>query len=389
VGYINPTPIQEKAIPVALEGRDVLGLAQTGTGKTAGFLLPILQRLMNGKLRSPKALILSPTRELAEQTYEASLDLAKFTKIHSTVVYGGVNKARQIRALKRGIEILIACPGRLLDHISEGNIDLSGIEVLVLDEADTMCDMGFLPDIKRILTFLPKERQTLFFAATMPNEIRKLSNTILNNPETIQIGKIEPAKTVSHVLYPTTEFLRKPMLLELLKTTPTGRVIIFSRTKYRVRRLESDLLKAKFRVAGLQGNMSQNKRTQAINGFKNGKFDILVATDVASRGIDVSEISHVINFDIPNTVDSYIHRIGRTGRAESTGEAISFSTPEDESMINKIEHTLGSKIKRCKLEDFDYKGFGKKVKSFSSTKPNNRSTFQRRRPRRTHKPSNN
>ena len=249
--------------------------------------------------------------------------------------------------------------------------------------------MGFLPDIQRIITFVPKERQTLFFAATMPNEIRKLSNTILKNPETIQIGKIEPAKTVSHVLYPTTEFLRKPMLLELLNTTPTGRVIIFARTKYRVRRLESDLLKAKFRVAGLQGNMSQNKRNQAINGFRNGKFDILVATDVASRGIDISEVSHVINFDIPNTVDAYIHRIGRTGRAESTGEAITFSTPEDESMIIKIERTLKSKINRCRLENFDYKGFDKKVKSLTSTKPNNRNNFKKRRPRRTHKRSSN
>ena len=389
MGYVNPTPIQEKAIPIALEGKDLLGLAQTGTGKTAGFLLPILQRLMTGKLRSPKALILSPTRELAEQTYEASLELAKFTKIHSAVVYGGVSKFRQIKALNRGVEILIACPGRLLDHINEGNIDLSGIEILVLDEADTMCDMGFLPDIQRIITFVQKERQTLFFAATMPNEIRKLSNTILKNPETIQIGKIEPAKTVSHVLYPTTEFLRKPMLLELLNTTPTGRVIIFARTKYRVRRLESDLLKAKFRVAGLQGNMSQNKRNQAINGFRNGKFDILVATDVASRGIDISEVSHVINFDIPNTVDAYIHRIGRTGRAESTGEAITFSTPEDESMIIKIERTLKSKINRCRLENFDYKGFDKKVKSLTSTKPNNRNNFKKRRPRRTHKRSSN
>ena len=356
-GYTKPTPIQEQAIPVALKGHDVLGLAQTGTGKTAGFMLPILQRLITGPLGPVRALIVAPTRELAEQIHQATVALGKHTRITSVAVYGGVSKGPQAKALNRGAEIVVACPGRLLDHVNDDNIDLSRIEVLVLDEADTMCDMGFLPDIRRILTHLPKQRQTLFFAATMPDEIRDLSRDILDDPITVQIGMIAPAKTVSHALYPVTEPLKKQVLLNMLQQTAMGRVMIFTRTKRRARFLAGDLENARYHVAALQGNMSQNRRLQAINGFRDGKYDVLVATDLASRGIDVSEVSHVINFDMPNTVDAYIHRIGRTGRAEQTGEAFTFTLPEDEVLVREIEAVLGARIERRRLPDFDYGSF--------------------------------
>jgi len=357
VGYVTPTPIQFQAIPPILEGRDVMGLAQTGTGKTAAFALPILQRLTEGPLRRTRALILAPTRELAEQTNQSFKDLGKYTKIRSTSVYGGVGKGPQINALRRGTEIVVACPGRLLDLAGDRHIDLSHVEVLVLDEADRMCDMGFLPDIRRILKLLPRQRQTLFFSATMPSDARRLANTILNNPVTVQIGMIAPAKTVSHALYPVTNNLRKGLLMSMLDQTATGRVLIFTRTKRRARFLARDLEKKGYNAAALQGNMSQNKRQRAINGFRNGKYDILVATDVASRGIDVEDISHVINFDMPDTVDAYTHRIGRTGRVEKSGEAFSIAVPEDASLVRAIEKRLGKPIERRRLPDFNYGGF--------------------------------
>jgi len=356
-GYSIPTPIQEQAIPIVLEGRDVLGIAQTGTGKTAAFVLPILQRLTQGKLRVVRALIVSPTRELAEQTHQAIKSLGKKTKIRSVTVYGGVNKNRQVEALRRGAEIIVACPGRLLDIVSDGNIDLSQVEVLVLDEADRMCDMGFLPDIRRIIKLLPKERQTLFFSATMPKDIRKLADTILNNPATVQIGMIAPANTVSHALYPVPFALKKNLLFAMLKNTATGRVLIFTRTKRRARFLARDLDKQRYRVSALQGNMSQNARQRAIDGFRNGKYDILVATDVASRGIDVSDISHVINYDMPDTIDAYTHRIGRTGRVDQSGEAFTFASPDDSPMVREIEKTLKTRIERRRFPEFNYNGF--------------------------------
>ncbi len=357
VGYTTPTPIQQQAIPVVLQGRDVMGLAQTGTGKTAVFILPILQRLTEGPLRRVRALIVAPTRELAEQIYQMSLDLGKNTKVRSVSVYGGVSKVSQVSQLRSGVEIVIACPGRLLDLVNDGAIDLSHVEVLVLDEADRMCDMGFLPDIRRILKLLPAQRQTLFFSATMPQDIRKLADSILKNPVTVQIGKIAPAKTVSHALYPVPQNLKKNLLLAMLQQTPTGRVLIFTRTKYRARNLARDLQKGGYRAAALQGNMSQNQRQKAINGFRDGKYDILAATDVAARGIDVSEISHVINFDIPDTVDAYTHRIGRTGRAHQSGEAFTFAEQADEQMIRDIEKVLGTRIEQRRLPDFNYGAF--------------------------------
>ena len=356
-GYTTPTPIQHQAIPVVLNGRDVLGLAQTGTGKTAAFLLPILQRLTKGPLRRVRVLILAPTRELAEQIHQMSIDLGKNTQVRSVTVYGGVSKARQVEALRRGAEIVVACPGRLLDLLNDRSIDLSQVEVLVLDEADRMCDMGFLPDIRRILKALPVQRQTLFFSATMPKDIRKLANKILDDPTTVQIGMSAPVETVSHTLYPISRGLKKKLLLAMLQQTATGRVLIFTRTKHRARGLARDLAKHNYRASALQGNMSQNQRQKAIDGFRNGKYDILVATDIASRGIDVSEISHVINFDVPDTVDAYTHRIGRTGRAHKTGEAYTFVEREQESMVREIEKVLGDQIERRRLPGFDYEGF--------------------------------
>ncbi|MEZ4771514.1 MAG: DEAD/DEAH box helicase [Caldilineales bacterium] len=354
-GYTSPTPIQEQAIPVVMQGRDVLGLAQTGTGKTAAFMLPILHRLATQRgPRGVRALILAPTRELAEQIHQAATDYGQQTRVRSVAIYGGVNPRPQIEALRRGVEIVVACPGRLLDHIGAGAIDLSKVEVLVLDEADRMCDMGFLPDVRRILKHVPARRQTLFFSATMPDEIRALADDILKNPVTVQIGMIAPAKTVSHALYPVPQKLKKDLLLAMLDVTPTGRVLVFTRTKYRARNLARDLEKKGYRADALQGNMAQNRRQKAIDGFRDGKVDILVATDIASRGIDVTEISHVINFDMPDTVDAYTHRIGRTGRAEQSGEAYTFVSQDDEAMVRSIERLLGDPIERRHLPGFDY-----------------------------------
>jgi ATP-dependent RNA helicase RhlE len=356
-GYTTPTPIQQQAIPLVLQGRDLLGLAQTGTGKTAAFVLPILQRLTRGPLRQVRALVVAPTRELAEQIHQSIVLLGRHTKIRSVPIYGGVGKLGQVAALRRGAEVIVACPGRLLDHIGDGTIDLSRIEVLVLDEADRMFDMGFLPDVRRILKYVPAQRQTLLFSATMPEEVRTLADQILTEPVAVQVDPIAPAKTVSHALYPVTDGLKNRLLFAMLEKTPTGRVIIFTRTKRRARNLAADLDNRGYRVAALQGNMAQNARQAAMDGFRNGKYDILVATDIAARGIDVTEISHVINFDMPDTADAYTHRIGRTGRAQQSGEAFTFATPDDALMVRDIEKVLGARIERRRLEGFDYSGF--------------------------------
>jgi ATP-dependent RNA helicase RhlE len=354
VGFVTPTPIQQQAIPHILNGRDVIGIAQTGTGKTAAFMLPILQHLTTGPLRRVRALILAPTRELAEQIHQATVELGRHTKIRSLPVYGGVGKQPQVNKLKRGVEIVVACPGRLLDIAGDNAIDLSQIEVLVLDEADRMCDMGFLPDIRRIMKLLPRQRQTLFFSATMPKEVRKLATTILKNPVQVQVDLIAPAKTVSHALYPVTHSKKKDLLFNMLDKMAIGRALVFTRTKRRARFLARDLEKKGYNVSELQGNMSQNRRQKAIDGFRAGKYDILVATDVASRGIDVPDISHVINFDMPDTVDAYTHRIGRTGRAKEEGEAFTFVLPEEGSMVRSIEKALGASLERRRLPNFDY-----------------------------------
>lgn len=353
-GYDTPTPIQKQAIPKVLEGRDVMGLAQTGTGKTAAFALPILDRLTTGKRNCVRALVIAPTRELAEQINENFITLGRETRLRSATVYGGVGINPQIKKLKQGTEIVVACPGRLLDHIEQGTIDLSNLEVLVLDEADQMFDMGFFPAIRRILKHLPRQRQTLLFSATMPDEIKHLAQEVLSTPVTVQVGSVAPATTVSHALYPVAQHLKTPLLLELLHKADTGSVLIFTRTKHRAKRLGEKLDKAGYRAASLQGNLSQNKRQAALEGFRDGSFQILVATDIAARGIDVSQVSHVINYDIPDTPEAYIHRIGRTGRAARSGDAFTLVTGDDGAMVRAIERTLGKSVERHKLDSFDY-----------------------------------
>ena len=358
VGYTTPTPIQQQAIPSIMEGKDLLGLAQTGTGKTAAFALPIIQHLIrNPGTRKVRVLVVAPTRELAEQIHQACRDLAQDTRVTSIAIYGGVSKIPQLKGLRRNPEIMVACPGRLLDLVGDGAIDLSGIEVLVLDEADTMCDMGFLPDVRRILKLVPTKRQTLLFSATMPEDIRKLTVDILHDHTTVQVDPIAPAKTVSHALYPVPEALKRGLLLALLEQTPAGRTLIFTRTKHRTKRLALDLANHKYRVASLQGNLSQNRRQQSMDGFREGKFDILVATDIAAHGIDVPDLSHVINFDMPDTADAYTHRIGRTGRALQTGEAFTLAVPDDRPMVRVVEKVLNAKIERRRLPGFNYGDF--------------------------------
>ncbi len=353
-GYVTPTPIQSQAIPAVMAGRDVMGLAQTGTGKTAAFALPILNRLQPGPRGKVRTLVVAPTRELAEQINESFLALGKATRLTSTTIYGGVGNNPQVAALRRGVDIVVACPGRLLDHIGQGTIDLSKLEVLVLDEADQMFDMGFLPDIRRILKALPKTRQTLLFSATMPEAIRGLANETLANPVTVQVDRVAPAVTVSHALYPVEPHLKTALLLGLLQHTDTESVLVFTRTKHRARRLGEQLEKAGYRAASLQGNLSQNRRQAALDGFRDGSFQVLVATDIAARGIDVSQISHVINYDIPDTADAYIHRIGRTGRAARTGDAFTLVSQEDALMVRAIEKALGKPLERSQLTGFDY-----------------------------------
>jgi ATP-dependent RNA helicase RhlE len=332
-----------------------MGLAQTGKGKTAAFGLPLLHQLMKGKRGSVRALIIAPTRELAEQIHEALSQLGKQSGLRSVTVYGGVGINPQITKLKRGVEIVVACPGRLLDHIKQATIDLSQLDLLVLDEADRMFDMGFLPDIRRIIKAVPAKRQTLLFSATMPKEIRHLAKEVLNNPETVQVDTIAPPVTVSHALYPVPQHLKTDLLLKLLKQTDTDSVLIFTRTKHRAKRLGEKLSKSGYRAASLQGNLSQSRRQAALDGFRNGTFQILVATDIAARGIDVSQVSHVINFDIPDTAEAYIHRIGRTGRAARSGDAFTMVSKEDGVMVRTIERALGAQLEQHKLEDFDYR----------------------------------
>jgi ATP-dependent RNA helicase RhlE len=356
-GYAEPTPIQQQAIPPILAGRDLIGIAQTGTGKTAAFMLPILHRLATRPGRGVRALVLAPTRELAEQTHQATREFGARTGLRSLTIYGGVGKKAQVDGLRRGADVVVACPGRLLDLAGERSVDLSHVEILVLDEADRMCDMGFLPDIRRILKLVPAKRQTLFFSATMPDDIRKLAGSILHDPVTVQVGVIAPPKTVSHALYPVSGGQKKGLLLAMLERRAGGRALIFTRTKHRARGLARDLDKVGYRVQALQGNMTQNRRQDAIDGFRGTKYDILVATDVASRGIDVAEIAHVINFDMPDTPDAYTHRVGRTGRAEHVGEALTLAQPEDEIMVRQIEKVLGEPLERRRLDGFNYDGF--------------------------------
>ena len=352
--YDRPTPIQTAAIPVVMQGRDVIGLAQTGTGKTAAFMLPILNRLLTGP-RVLRALVVCPTRELADQIYENAASYGQGTGIHATTIYGGVGLRPQVEALRRGVHLVVACPGRLLDHIRQRNVDLSAVDTLVLDEADHMFDMGFLPDIRSIVRALPKHRQTLLFSATMPDEIRKLAHEVLRDPVTLELEHRAPLETVTHALYPVASHLKLPLLIELLNRIGDGSVLVFTRTKHKAKRVADKLAQIGLTAADIQGNLSQNQRQEALEGFKSGRYRVLVATDIAARGIDVSGISHVINFDIPQTTDAYTHRIGRTGRAAKTGDAYTLVSHEDEDTVRQIERMMKTKIERRTLDGFNYK----------------------------------
>lgn len=355
LGFVKPTPIQSSAIPPALEGRDVLGCAETGNGKTAAFLLPILQRLAGKPRGKTRALILAPTRELAAQIEEHLIELARHTPITSAAVFGGVGMGPQVDAFRRGVDILVATPGRLLDHFQHPYAKLDGLEVLVLDEADRMLDMGFLPDIRRVMRHLPAQRQTMLFSATMPAPIVELSRELMRDPARLNVErKAKAASGITHGAYTVPQTLKSPLLLHLLNNHDMESVVVFTRTKHRANRLADYLEKHGISAARIHGNRSQAQRTAALGGFKKGEFRVLVATDIAARGIDVEALSHVVNFDVPHVPEDYIHRSGRTARAEATGDAYTFVSPEEEGDFRQIEKALGMKINRLQAAGFDY-----------------------------------
>jgi len=355
LGFTRPTPIQSDAIPPAMAGKDVLAAAATGSGKTAAFVLPILHRLIGKKRGTTRALILTPTRELAAQIDEHLRDLAVHTPLSGAAIYGGVGMGPQEHAFRSGVDVLVATPGRLLDHFTRGYAKLEGLEILVIDEADRMLDMGFLPDIRRVLRHLPVKRQTLFFSATMPQPIVQLSQEMLKNPAMISIErKAAPASGITQSVFPVTQELKMPLLETLIARGEIQNAIVFTRTKHRANRLFEQLQKRRVNTARIHGNRSQAQRTEALAGFKSGKYRILVATDIAARGIDVEALSHVVNFDVPNVPEDYIHRVGRTARAEMTGDAITFVSPDEEGDLRDIERAIGKRLPRVTVPDFDY-----------------------------------
>src|SRR3989338_1247400 len=353
-GYTEPTAIQLRAIPLVMSGRDLIGSAQTGTGKTAAFALPMISRLaQHGALRG---LVLEPTRELAAQVETATRDYGRFTNLRMAVLYGGTGYGRQDQMLRQGVDIIVATPGRLLDQMQRGLVRLNQIEMLVLDEADRMIDMGFLPDVRRIVERCPRARQTMLFSATIPPEIEQLCRWALNDPETVETGQRRPpAETVTHALYPVASDQKQELLEELLRRTDYDQVLIFCRTKHGADRVARKLHDQGHAVAVLHSNRTQREREQALSGFRNGRYEVMVATDIAARGIDVEQISHVINFDVPHHPEDYVHRIGRTGRAQSVGDAFTIMIAEDIPEVAAIERFIGQKIPRVKLEGFAYK----------------------------------
>ncbi len=353
LGYTEPTPIQNQSIPIIMQGRDLIGLAQTGTGKTAAFVLPILQRLMDGRRAQTRALVISPTRELTEQTCETFKSLGRATGLREVAIYGGVSMDQQVRKMREGAEIVVACPGRLLDHLWKGTVIPSHIEVLVIDEADRMFDMGFLPDVRSILKCLINPRQTLLFSATMPDDVRKLIKEILHDPVTVQIGFCAPVNSVSHAIYPVKQEMKSSLLLKLLQNVDSKSVLVFTRTKYRADRVARQLTQTGVKATSLQGNLPQSRRQAALDAFRAGTIKVLVATDLAARGIDILTITHVINYDMPDTVDAYTHRIGRTGRVDKTGEAFTLVTRDDAVMVRAIEKVLSKPIERRTLPGFE------------------------------------
>jgi ATP-dependent RNA helicase RhlE len=355
LGFTRPTPIQADAIPPAMAGRDVLACAMTGSGKTAAFLLPILHKLIERPRGTTRALVITPTRELAAQILEDLNDLAVHTPITAASVFGGVGMGPQEHAFRSGADVIIATPGRLLDHFRMPYAKLSGLEYLVLDEADRMLDMGFLPDIRRVLRHIPARRQTLFFSATMPQEILKLTQEMLKQPVTINMErKSAPAIGITQAVYPVPQELKSVLLVELLKRGELREALVFTRTKHRANRLQAHLVKQGIKAERIHGNRSQTQRTEALAGFKGGKYRVLVATDIAARGIDIEALGHVVNFDVPMAPDDYIHRVGRTARAEATGDAFTFVAPEEEGELRQIERAVGKRLPRVILPDFNY-----------------------------------
>ncbi len=351
-GFESPRQIQLETIPPGLAGRDVLGLAQTGTGKTAAYALPLLHRLLEVRRTGPRALVLAPTRELATQIAAEFRTLSRFTGVKSVTIYGGVSIQGQVNSLLRRPEIVVGCPGRVLDLLHRGSLHLGQVETLVLDEADHMFDMGFLPDIRKILAALPVRRQNLLFSATMPKDIRRLADDLLTDPHVVELANAAPAATIDHGLYLVAERRKRALLEHVLSAADCDSAIVFTRTKRRASRLADQLSKAGHRAVGLQGNMSQSQRDRAMRGFRSRSYDILVATDIAARGIDVTGVSHVINFDVPNTPEAYTHRIGRTGRAELGGVACTFVTSSDRAWVQSTERMIGAPIPRRKVEGF-------------------------------------
>jgi ATP-dependent RNA helicase RhlE len=355
LGFARPTPIQVDAIPPAIGGRDVLACAMTGSGKTAAFLLPILNRLITRPRGTTRALILTPTRELAAQILEELENLAVHTPITAAAVFGGVGAGPQEHAFRTGVDVIVATPGRLLDHLRQPYAKLDRIEHLVLDEADRMLDMGFLPDIRRVLRHLPKQRQTLFFSATMPRPILELTREMLHNPATINLERTSaPAVGITQAVYPVPQELKSLLLLTLLERDLIHEALVFTRTKHRANRLWEFLTKRGVNAARIHGNRSQKQRTEALAGFKRGSYRVLVATDIAARGIDVEALGHVVNFDVPLASDDYIHRVGRTARAELTGDAFTFVSPQEEGELKSIERAVGRALPRVTIPDFNY-----------------------------------
>ncbi len=352
-GFENPRPIQVETIPACLDGRNVLGLAQTGTGKTAAFALPLLHRLLKGGAKGPRALILAPTRELATQIAAEMQALARFTRLKVVTIYGGTSMRRQADELRRNPAVVVGCPGRVLDLLQQRVLRLGAVETLVLDEADHMFDMGFLPDIRKILKGLPTSRQNLLFSATMPKEIRHLANDLLTDPHVAELIDRAPASTIDHALVLVAETRKRALLEHVLTGGDCDSAIVFTRTKYRAKRLAEQLTRAGHRAVGLQGNMSQGQRDRAMSGFRTRRYDILVATDIAARGIDVSNVAYVINFDVPSTPEAYTHRIGRTGRAEREGVACTFVTGRDHGWLRATERMIGTPIPRRQVEGFE------------------------------------
>jgi ATP-dependent RNA helicase RhlE len=356
LGFVRPTPIQAEAIPAAMSGRDVLACAQTGSGKTAAFLLPILHRLIGKPRRTTRALVLTPTRELAAQILEDLNALATHTPLTGAAVYGGVGMGPQEHAFRSGVDVIVATPGRLLDHFKASYARLEGVEYLVLDEADRMLDMGFLPDIRRVLKHIPARRQTLFFSATMPPPIGALASDLLKHPVTISLQRTAaPAAGITQAVYPVAQDLKAQLFVHLLERGLVREALVFTRTKHRANRLAEHLLHHRVTAARIHGNRSQPQRMEALRGFKSGKYRVLVATDIAARGIDVEALSHVVNFDVPAAPEDYIHRVGRTGRAELTGDAFTLVAPEEEADLRGIERSIGRTLPRITVPDFDYK----------------------------------